>query len=186
MTALKDFLARHEMTTGEATIPRHMVNGNSQATSTGYIRLTYFVARKSEAVTQVRTISGGTAAVGATLAKLGVFSVAADGTLTCVAVTANLSASLWIAQNTIYTSSWTASWNKVRGQRYAYGPLFVGTSTAPTTYGFALAGPSSELGQSPRISGLVSGQTDMPAVGGTIAAASVADSLFSHYAVMLP
>lgn len=162
-----------EITTGESTYRRRFVTSSTVATGNQNLRLSYFTARKSGTYTQLRAYSGGTAAaVGVTLIKLAVFSVAGDGTLTCIGVTAN-DTSLFASPSTEYTAATTGSFALVAGQRYAVGVLVVTGVTAPTLAGQVLVGgPGTLPGRAPMLSGVVTGQADMPAVSGTVAAAT--------------
>ncbi len=148
------------LTSGESTMPRIVVSQNAVAGGNGNMRFTYFTARKSETITQVRWPCGGTAQVGATLCRIGVWEVDGSGNLTLVASTAN-DTNLWLAGSTSYTKSFSSSFAKVRGTRYATAALVVGTSTAPTFYGQTamLAG---ENGIAPVVASLLGGQTDLP------------------------
>jgi hypothetical protein len=184
-TAGTDYLAptdatADELTTGEATMPRRMVSSQLAGSGNGNLRLTYFTARKTETITQVRTITGSTAGVGPTLCRIGVYSVAGNGDLTLIASTANDTA-LWIG-NGAYTKSFSASFSKVRGTRYALATLVVGTSTAPSYTG-CVSLVSTEAGIDPRISGFVASQTDLPA---SVSAGSISNTGHSAYAVLLP
>jgi len=171
------------LTTGDSTFPRRTISANTAATTNQTVRLTYFVARVGETVTQVRTLSGGTAASGTTLAKVGVYSEdAATGNLTLVGATANTT-TLWGTASTAYTTALTASFAKVRGGRYALGVLWVGT-TAPTLQGITLPSVTTETSVSPRMSATVSGaQSDLPS---TVAVGSLVDATVQHYGVLLP
>jgi len=174
------------LTTGEATFLRRMVTANNVAVSTSTLRLTFFTARKTETITQIRTITGSTAAVGATLCRVGIYSVDGSGNLTLIAATANDTA-LWIAGTTAYTKSLSASFTKTRGQRYAVGYLVVGASTAPTFVGLNNIFPASEVAASPRLSGFVGSQSDLGAISSTIAVGSISDSAAHQaYTVLLP
>lgn len=176
-------------------MPRHVARIDAAITTgSGSMRLGFFTAQKSETVTQVKTIVGPTAAVGATLAKIGIFSVANDGTgtLTLVARTADLHTTLWTgAAGTVYTSTFesAASFTKIKGQRYATATLVVGASTYPTLAGWSAYFPAAETGSAaaPRLSGLYSGQTDFGSVGSTISSGSYGDTGVSYaYVALLP
>jgi hypothetical protein len=175
-----------DLTTGESTFSRRNVSSNSVASSTGVIRLTYFTAKKTETITQVRTISGVTAATSATLCRVGVYSVDGSGNLTVVALSPAAESTLWAAANTAYTRTFTASFTKTKGQRYAVGLLYVGTGTAPTMIGQLALTAGTEVGVAPRLGGFVSGQTDLGALSSTIAVGSVVDSSHWAYTVLLP
>lgn len=149
-----------DLTTGESTLPRHLIIGTA-GSGNNNLRLTYFTAKKTETITQVRMTTGSTAAVGATLCRIGIYEEdSATGNLTLVASTAN-DTTLWASGSTAYTRNLSASLSKVRGRRYAVGLLVVGTSTAPTFAGHA-ALSSTEAGIAPRLGGLVGSQTDLP------------------------
>lgn len=170
------------LTVGEATMRRRDVSSNSVATGSGTMRLGYFTARKTETVTQVR-IASGTTAAGATpsLARIGVHSVAANGDITLIASTAN-DTTLFAAASTAYTRALTAPFNKVAGQRYAVGILFVTGATAPTTLGNGVL-PATENGTAPRLSAFITGLADLPA---SALAAATLDTGLVPYAVLLP
>jgi hypothetical protein len=167
---------------GDSTFPRRTIAQSTVSTGNGNLRLTYFVSRIGETVTQVRTLSGTTAAVGTTLAKVGVYSEDASGNLTLIGATANTT-TLWATINTAYTTSLSSSFAKTRGVRYAVGTLVVGTTTSPTLQGITAPTVPVETSQQPRMSGLISGQTDLPS---SITAASLLDNNTQHYAVLLP
>lgn len=183
------YFTTQALTTGEEALPREIVNSNAQTNTTGTMRLTYFTARKTETITQVKTFTGGTAAAATpTICRIGIFSVAANGDITLVASTTNDTA-LWATTNTAYTKSLTASWSKVAGQRYCWGPIIVSAAATPTFPGLAMAGDANaalrtEMGSGPRESGTMSGLADIPT--GTTVAASVLNSSVKLYGVFLP
>lgn len=170
------------LTTGESTIPRRLVTNNTVSSGNQNLRLTFFTATKTETITQVRIVTGATAAVGATLARIGIYTVAGNGDLTLVASTAN-DTNLFIAANTVYTKSLSASLSKTRGQRYAVGVLVDGASTAPTFMGLFSSFSAAECAESPRISGFASGQTDLP---GSVSAGSITSTTNQYYVALLP
>ncbi|HYH49649.1 MAG TPA: glycosyl hydrolase family 28-related protein [Acidimicrobiia bacterium] len=175
-------LLADNLTSGEETYSRRWATQTTVSTGAGTLRLTYFTARKTETINSVRVYSGGTAA-GATptLARIGVYSVAANGDLTLVASTAN-DTTLFAGANTAYTKALSAPWSKVAGRRYAIGPLVVTGATAPTVVGYS-AGNAAEAGIAPRVSGAVTGQTDLPA---SVAVGSVVSSGSTPYFAMVP
>jgi hypothetical protein len=170
-----------DLTSGESTIPRRAVGLSTVPTINNLLRLTYFVARKGETITQVRTVGGATTQVGSTLIRIGVYSEDASGNLTLVASTANTT-SLYAAVNTAYTTALSASFAKTRGTRYAVGILIVGSTTAPTVNGNQMPIAGSETAVSPRLSGVVT-VSDLPS---TIAVGTIGDSSIQHYAVLVP
>lgn len=173
-----------DITTGESVYERRNAHSSAVATGTQNIRLTYFTARKTGTYTQLRAACGGTAHTLASLVKFAVFSVAGNGDLTCIGVTANDTA-LLATQNTEYTKATTASFDITAGQRYAFGVLVVTAGVAPTLIGQNIALAAIAF-RAPALSGNVAGQADMPAVSGTIAAGSVANSGASLYGELVP
>lgn len=169
------------ITTGEESMDRRVAVG-SATMSSGFLRICYFEARKTETITQIRSYTGGTAA-GATptLCRKVIFSVDANGGLTAVLASTTNDTTLWAAANTGYTRSLSSSWSKVAGTRYAAAALCVTAATAPalvgSSHGAAIAGVA------PRIAGLVQGQSDIPS---SVASGSVGDSGAVPYFEFLP
>lgn len=147
--------------TGEETIPRNLSVSGTVTVSSGTLRLVFFTARKSETTSQVRILTGGTAAAATpTLCRLALYQV--DGTAaTLVASTVNDTA-LFAAVNTVYTRSWSTPFAKVAGQRYAFGVLVVSGAATPAFFGQVISsGP--EATQPPIMAGFLSGQADLAA-----------------------
>lgn len=172
------------LTTGEATLSRLQITSSTLALgASGRVALTYFTATRSRDCTQLRTLTGGTAAAATpTLNKMGLYSVAADGALTRVAATAH-DATLFAAANTAYTRA-AGSFSVAAGQRYAFAILVVTAVALPTFAGFAASGSAApaELALAPRLAGILNTQTDLPA---SIPAASVGASGSAFYGVAL-
>jgi hypothetical protein len=166
---------------GESTMDRREATATGSTLSSGIVRLSYFTARKTELVANLRTITGTMAAAGATLCKVGVYLVATNGDLTLVASTAN-DTSMWSAANTRYAKALTAPFTKKRGQRYAIGCLAVGVTTAPNVHGQSSL-HAEETGEPPRLCGIISGQTDLPPA---IAAGRISNSTIQVYAALTP
>lgn len=163
---------------GEYIFDRRMITTAAVAPSTsGTLRLTYFRAAVTETIGKIKLISGGTAA-GATptLARVGVYSEAANGDLTLVAAIAS-DTTLAASAGASYTRNLTAPWSKVRGQRYAVGVLFVTSAAMPTFPGIpgqAAGGLiGAEMATTPRWTASLAAQTDLPA---SIPAGSLASS----------
>lgn len=175
-----------ELTTGENTFSRFFANTSTNAMTNGVMRVTYFAARKTEVITQVRTRTGSTPQVGATLARIGVYSVdASDNLVALLAATANDTA-LWSAGSTDYVKSFASSFTKTRGLRYAVAFLEVGTSQAANIFG--TVGPEANAAaRVPRISGTVSSLSDLPSSGPpAVAVGSLSASNIAIYAELLP
>jgi hypothetical protein len=168
------------LTAGEETIRRLHAQTTPQL-STGNMVLTYFTARRSETINNVAVVVGGTAAAGTTLARYGIYSVAANGDLTLVASTAN-DTTLWNSTFAGPSRALSSSWSKVAGQRYALAALFVGT-TGPKLSGAAPAN-GTEMGRTPRLNGSIASQADLPS---TVTAGTVSNSQgISVYAALTP
>lgn len=175
----------NSLAAGEEVLQRDYANSNALVTATQVLRLTYFTGRKTETTTQVRVPSGGTAA-GATptLCRVCLYTIdssTGDGTL--VASIANDTA-LWSVANTGYTRSWSASYAKVAGQRYALGILVVTAAATPTFPGDSIAaGALAETAIDPRLCASLSGQSDVPA---SFSAGALSNTGQRFYAAILP
>lgn len=169
---------------GVVTMRRSDVASALPVTTTQTFRLSYFTAHASLTSTQVRAISGSTAAAATpTLVRIGLYSIAADGVGTLAASIAN-DTTLFAATNTRYTRSWTSPVAVTAGQRYAIGILVVTAVASPTLAGIVvLASMTAEYSAAPRRSGGLAGQTDLPA---SFTDASLGTSSGLHYAVVLP
>lgn len=172
------------LTTGEETYHRGFV-GTTQTTMTSQLlRLTYFTARKTESISQVRVMNGATAA-GATpsLIRIGIWTADNAGALLSqVAATPNDTALLSVTF-TDYTKALSAAFAKQAGQRYAVGLLVVTAAAAPQVCGGLLNMSTAESGQSPRLSGTIGSSADLPA---TAAAGGVANNNNRVYFALLP
>lgn len=154
--------ARTDGTTVEVFPKLHAVV--TRTLVSGQVVFTFFTPAYNATVTTVRTVTSSPQAAGLTLARMGLYTASGDD-VTLVAQTAN-DTSLWTAQSTQYTRTfdtaggYPASYNLVKGQRYALGIIAVGT-TMPQLYGngFSL---STINALAPRLCTLASGQTDLP------------------------
>lgn len=162
---------------GEATFPRELISLGNLSPANGNLRLTYFTARRTETIQNVRTIIN-VAQSGATLVRVGLYTVDGSGNLTLVASTTN-DTTLWKGTGAA-TKALSASYGKTRGQRYAVGILVVGAGTQPQLSGCGMV--PSEAGLAPRLTGFVASQTDLPS---SISAGSVADTLQRYYAALV-
>lgn len=152
------------------TMPRHMIPSSSvNALATQRLYFMFFVATRDMLATQFKLPIAGTAAASITLARLGLYTAPnADGTgMTCVAASAN---STTLGNATFATAvapfgtspvggqAMPANYQLVRGNRYAIGVLFVGT-TMPLLYG-GLNIPAIST-DTPRICGSLASQSDL-------------------------
>lgn len=168
---------------GMPVFDRRFATGNVAMTS-GLVRLTYFTAVRSETIRNIAAVCGSTAAVGATLVRMGIYAVAgdphtADGDLTLIGSTAN-DTTLFVATNTRYVRALSAAINVVKGTRYAFGAVGV-WSTAANLFG--VTSTLTTVALLPRIGGQLPTQVDLPA---SIPAASLALSNGQPFAEILP
>lgn len=185
-TNLTGVIPDSELAVGENTMTRLLDSTSTNTLTNGLLRLTFFTARKTETITQVRTRTGAQAQVGATLCRIGIYTVDASDNLTALVASTTNDTALWSAGSTTYTKALTASFTKTRGQRYAVGLLEVGSSTAANAFG--TVGPeANEAAQVPRLSGTVSSLSDLPSAGSpVVAVGSLAASNILMYAALLP
>ena len=167
---------------GESSLPRLLAANGGSNTGSGTLRFTHFTATKSETITQLRLLTGNTAAAATpTLVRAGVYSEAANGDLTLVGAIPS-DTSLFASGAAVYTRTLSASFQKVAGQRYAVGVLVVTGAAPPTLMGSVLPN-SPEGGMSPRVGTLLNSQTDLPA---SVPNASLVGAASMHYVVLLP
>lgn len=165
------------LASGEEAVPRIMMTSEDRPAS-GTLHLTYFTARKTETVTKVQTNVSSGAAAGLTLARIGIYSVAANGGLTLVASTPSDTA-MWTATFTPYQKTFSVAWAKLAGQRYAVGILGVGT-TMPILECIPVRFQAS--GFAPRIQGEIAA-ADLP---GSVADAALSNQYRVFQAYFLP
>ncbi len=144
--------------------------------ATGNVYFTFFTPRWDCTIDEIRVVSAATAATGTTFARLGLYTF--DGTTaTLVARTAS-DTSLFASTNTAYirsfntTGGYPATYSLLAGQRYALGVLWVGSSPATLYTAFELI-PSAMSALSPRMTGLVSAQADLPATASSFTSSIV-------------
>jgi peptidoglycan/xylan/chitin deacetylase (PgdA/CDA1 family) len=165
----------HATTAGAATYSRLHASTGIPVTS-GQMRLTQFTPSSDRTISNLTVATGGTAGATLTLARLGLYTVNADGSKTLVAATLS-DTTLATVGSTVYTRALDAggglptSYTLKRGQRYALGVLFVGT-TMPN---FAGIGPAVTglAALAPVMAEQLSGQADLPA---TVAAGAASTS----------
>lgn len=179
---------------GEETFSRMFCN-NAAPLVSGTLMLTYFTATKTEIISTIEAMTND-AQVGGTYRGYGLYTVAANGTLTLVAKAEQSGA------GTLWNSGFqpiggfdtklglTATYTKTAGQRYAVGALFVGT-TGPKlianlpsngTPASNLAVASTTLGP---LSGIRAGQSTLGTVGTTThTAAQLTGTGFMPYFVL--
>lgn len=171
------------LATGEATIPRDLASNTAVTlVGSGTVIFTFFTARKTESINNLRMICGGTAASATpTLVRAGVYTLASDGALTLGPAIAS-DTSIFAAANTSYTRALTATWSKIADVRYAIGLLVVSSQTMPTGVGVVPL-IAAEMAQPPRGGAILTGQSDLPS---SVAAASLVDNARRLYVAMTP
>ena len=147
----------------------------------GAVRFAYFTASRSRVITQL-TVTTGTTAAGATpsLIRYGLYSVASSGDLTQVGVTPNDTSLLAGAIN-LFAQTMSASVTLIEGQLYAIAALVVTAATAPTLAG-ALPSSGNDLAQTPRMSAVLTAQSDL---NSTYTAGSLSSTQSLIYAAAL-
>lgn len=179
---LPSHLLADQLAVGEECMPRNDIHSEFVSTTSGFLRLSLWTARKTETTTQVRMYSGATAA-GATptLCRIGLYLFDASGDAALVASTAN-DTTLFAAVGGTYTRSWTTPYEKIRGRRYGVGALVVTAATTPTFLG-KLVSPGAEFGIAPVMGLVYTGLADLPA--NLVGASGIANG-FRPYAAILP
>lgn len=172
------------LTSGEETYPRRLVL-TSVTMSTNILRLAFFTARKTDTYTQLRACSSTAAGATPTLVKFGIFSVASNGDLTCIAVTAN-DTSVFAGANSEYTRATTASFSLTAGQRYAFGVLVVTGASAPTVTAGVTGLVANTAVRAPALTGVINPAADFPAVASVTPAASVGPTSSTIYGEVVP
>lgn len=157
-------------------LPHRLLPGVSLSLVSGRVQLEYFVAPKTVTLSNINKYTGTTPQSGTapTVIKMGVYSVAGDGALTRIAVTAN-DTTLFPTTNALAAKAFLAPCPFVEGQLYAVALLVVTAGTIPTIWGTTSLG-AGLLGIQPRLCGQITGQTDLLA---SYAAAGTAASIFT-------
>lgn len=172
------------LSVGEEVMGRRYIASVGVTIATGVLQLSYFTARKTEVTTQARVVTGGTAAAATpTICRFGLYSIAANGDGALVASIVN-DTTLFAATSTAYTRSWSSSYTKLAGQRYALGLIVVSGVAVPSFMGVLLGtGPSTESSIAPRITSRLTAQTDLPS---TFTDASLLSTATNIYGAVLP
>lgn len=153
--------------TGQGTLPRTAPWANTVVLgASGQAAFQHIRAVRTETIASIRTFTATTAA-GATpsTCKVGLYSMAANGDLTRVGISANTT-SLWGTANTTYTTALLAGAPVVAGLDYMVGMVIVSGAAMPTHVGVAgvstMTGFLADyVGAYPQLCGIASGQTDL-------------------------
>jgi hypothetical protein len=172
------------LATGQETYPRILGRDASVSSATGRLRLTYWTARKTETCTQLRLISGSTAAAATpTLVRGGIYAIDSTGAGALAASFASDTA-VFSAANTTYTKALTTSVSVRTGRVYATATIVVTAAAAPTISGIVNAGSfAAEYGLAEWMGFFLDGQADLPA---TFSLAALTSSASMIYGVVLP
>lgn len=144
--------------------------------------LNFFTALVPLSFTKIDILTGAGAPVSVTAARLGVYTVAANGDCTLVARTAN-DATIAAAASTEYqkdldtTGGFPASYQLTPGARYA-AAFFVTAGTPPTILGFAIG--SALAAAAPRLTGFDNSGAGAD-LNATITAANLANITSQYY-----
>jgi hypothetical protein len=172
------------LTTGEATIPRSLVNSSTMGMTSQLMRIAYFTAIKTETISQILVECGSTAAAATpSLIRIGVWTTDTTGALLSLVASTASDTTLLAGTSTAYTKAFSASFVKTAGQRYAVGLLVVSATTVPQITGASPLVLAGESALSPRLSAAASGQADLPA---TLAAGSLTNSTNRPFFILLP
>jgi hypothetical protein len=188
ITAQGQNLARTDLFTtgGEATMNRNDINSVVSVLTSQMLRLTYLQAARSNSITKVKTVTGTTSGVGVTLARVGIYGINADNSLTLLTSTPN-DVAMWTLMNFSYTKNLSSPFNKVAGTWYAIGLLTVATTPTTMTGAGGTNVVDTNVGavyqMPPVLAAKVPAMSDLPS---NIAAGSLQANPFRHYIELLP
>jgi hypothetical protein len=126
----------NDSTTRVESIPRWLTSGSLLTLVSGAVQFTYFTPQITLTISNL-LVASGAAGVSISLVRMGLYTVAGNNDLTLVAQCA-ADATILAGATTIYTralstaSGYPASYQIVRGTRYAFGLVAVFSSTAPS------------------------------------------------------
>lgn len=157
------FGSNEVQTAAEANMNRLNVNGGSYISNTTQVAIfSYFVAKQNITINNLTAFSGSTAAAATpTTVKFAVYSVdAGTGDLTRLGITTNDTA-VFASTFTGYTKALGSGVALTQGLTYAYAVLQVSSAAVATLIGCPAVGLQNEFFRAPRLSGIVTGQTDL-------------------------
>jgi hypothetical protein len=149
-------------------LPRWMITGSSTIVN-GNVYLYYFTPLFNFTATNISMSSANTASVGATFARMGVYSVnPSTQALSLIARTAN-DTTIFQSANTVYTKSFNtaggypSTYSFIAGTRYAASLIMTGQSVNATLASAGSSGYSQISNLSPKMVASVSGESDLAA-----------------------
>lgn len=180
----------HESPARLDTMPRMLPDGIS-VLITGNVDLAYVTSNIGKTVDKLRVVVGSTGYTAGTggppTARLGLYTVASNGNLTLVARTATIAAASFAANTVVEAvldgaGGYPTSYDLLHGTRYALAIIWTDNGATghviPQLARFQGTGPNTTvlgtmMSWSPRMTGRLTGQTDLPA---SITAGSVTNT----------
>lgn len=157
-------LGSGEVQTGaEANMDRLYINGGSFISNHTQVAIfSYFTAKQNITINNLTAFSGSTAAAATpTTVKFAVYSVdPGTGDLTRLGVTTN-DTTVFASTFTGYTRALDVPVDLEEGLTYAYAVLQVSSAAVATLIGVPGVGLHNEFFRAPRLSGIITGQTDL-------------------------
>lgn len=168
------------------TMPRVVASAAGNMAS-GEVHLSFFTPAEDKTISNLTMVTSTTAAAGATLIRMGLYTVDGSGNVTLVARTAS-DTTLFNATNTPFTRAFSttggypATYALVAGTRYAVGFIVVAT-TRPALYHSSTQNLTITA-LAPRMSAVLASQADLPAAINTVggSAPAYADVNRQYYA----
>lgn len=169
---------------GVEPMPRDDVIAANATLTSQLLLLSYFTAPPGVPLcTQILTATGATAAAASpTIARMGLYSIAANGDGTLVASSAN-DTTLWNAVNTEFIRALSVAYQPIPGQRYAFAALCVTAVAAPVISAGTGSLPAGTLGRTPKLTGSIAAQANLPA---TFLAANSLNTVTRIYGALVP
>lgn len=152
-------------------------NNNSGTISSGTVYFTFFSPMWNATISSLSLVTANTAASGTTTVRFGLYTF--DGTTATLVARTAADNTLFSTTNTVFTRTlnttggYPATYTLQAGARYALAVIFTGT-TPPTLYTAFSGIPNALSSLSPRLSGAVGAQTDLPTTANSFSTTSVA------------
>ena len=150
---------------------------SSGVLSNGNAYFTFFSPMWTATISNLTVVSANTAASGTQTVRLGLYTF--NGTTATLVARTDIDATILGTTNTVFTRAFSttggypATYTLQAGTRYAIGIIFVGT-TAPTVYTAFSNIPAAMSSLSPRLSGYVAAQTDLPTTSNSFTTTAIA------------
>lgn len=154
---------RLRKTSGEYSAPRELFSLPAGSLVSGTLYLSYLTALKSESIATL-SVYCSVVATTPTLVRMGVYSVASSGNITLIASTPN-DTGLLLTAFAESPKGLSVAWPKLKGYRYALGLIVLAPGMPSVFTAHPYVGSSimdTLLSEEPRLTGSVSGQTDLP------------------------